>query len=113
MQKFTEFSITKKIEKQRQLMGSSGGRDDPANVLGFQHLRPLHRTQGGGLKPVHGRNRTATGQLEPLKDRRTVNTVGIESVQKSIYGMLSDQNRANTMRIATLVLKEQKQQLRQ
>ena len=86
-------------------MGSGGGRDDPSNVIGFQNI-------GSHARPKHPRNRTAVGQLDyqTVKEKqRVVLTSGSDTIQKGIYGMLSDLNRAKTMRIANQVLKEQQQ----
>ena len=78
IKKLTDFSVTQQLEKNknRQTVGSGGGRDDPSNVIGFQNI-------GTHARPKHPRNRTAVGQLDyqTLREKqRVVLTSGSDTI---------------------------------
>ena len=62
--KLTNFSMARQIEKQRNQQLSLTGREDPSNLVGYQQMRPRVATMRGGS------NRR--GPLDPLKKNEWV-----------------------------------------
>ena len=109
LNKYRNFSMTRQLEKQRHLSITTG-RDDPGNVLGYQKLKP--NAQPATMKNAIGAHRK-NSQLDPIINRGEVKSGEkvqgdklTTTVQKNIYGMLNDLNRAKTMRIANQILKD-------
>ena len=98
----------------QQLKTATGvtGRDDPSNIIGYQKLNE----PGTAGKIVRMSQERSKRVLDPLKDRKTMVVLAngpedtmATALQRKIQGMLTDLNRAKTMRIANQVIKEQHQ----